>query len=229
VRTLTKLVAGASILAMTAVLAGPASAAAPPPINVANDHANCNSIVGGIKLSPALTGAGGPGSESIAVKAALGGCSDADNANVFLASGGASGTLTGNSSNCTSLFGSNPVSGTLTTKWKTATGAPKITPAVTTANISGTDAGASFGVGGNPFPIPLPWGDGTALYGAFILNGGVGTVVSIADAFSGGDGGAASNVIATTSQDVIGLGSLCAPGGKGIKAVTLGIGGVSFG
>jgi hypothetical protein len=202
---------------LVAVFGGSASAAAPPPVNVANDHVVCNTVTGQIKFVPALTLAGsGPGDSNLITK--VDGCSDTDQPSAINLEAGAisvKGTLHSATSSCTALLGTTTVTTTvpIVFKWKVVPGTAKPLQPTSTVTLSSIQGGL-FSPGGT-------WGG--AQYGDFQVTTGA----TVSGAFTGGDSGHSSSLEATTGQDAAAFGAQCA--GKGLKAATLGIGHINLG
>jgi len=234
VKIRTSLLAAASAIALVVGLAAPAGAATT--IDVTNDTITCNSIVGTLKFTPGLTLYSGPTDTTpagaIAVKTVIGGCSTSA-ATIVLS--GASSTAVGfpiNSthSSCNGLSGlSTGTSGDLITKWKTASGQPKITPPASTLHIAQTNGG-NFNDGGvtTPASDSDSWG---AVYGIFQIGHdaahGNTTAPTGTGAFQGNNNGHTSTIDATTGQsyDQIALQCLL---GIPVKALNFGIGGATL-
>jgi len=180
--------------------------AGPPPIDVSNDKINCNTVIGSVKIKPALSNSGGPTATTIQVKGTLDGCTDTTNGAVIIHASKFKGVLTGTSNNCSTLLGATSVTGSITIGWK----ADSTTPInlKTSTLTPGTLTGGTFSPAA---PAPATYGDFTI---------GAGSTVS--GAFTGGDGGTTTHAVLATGQDVGALGNACA--GAGIKAITLGLG-----
>jgi hypothetical protein len=128
--------AGVSAIALVAVTAGPASAAAPPPVDVSQHSVTCDATYGFAKFSIPLTLAGATTGQNNATTLSLtiDGCVDDNDAfdvdtnpdGVALGQSKGKGILTSGSANCTSLLGVNPVTTTdpILIKWKGLTKVP---------------------------------------------------------------------------------------------------------
>jgi hypothetical protein len=123
---------------------------------------------------------------------------------VTIISGSFSGKLGGTSNDCAGLVGSNPVTGTITIKWKTVEKLVSSSSVVTPGQLAG-----------NLFTAP--WG---GAYGQFDL-GGSGAAVT--GSFAGTDGGASSTTTAVTGEDVTNILGQCATI-KGLKTIHIAIG-----
>lgn len=135
-------VAAACGLALVGLVAGPAEAAAPPPVDVSTHSVTCDSTYGWTKFSIPLTLAGPTTGQSNAVTMSLvlDGCTDDNDLydefgnpdGVLLGQSKGKGILTSGSANCTSLLGVNPVTTTdpILIKWKGITKGPTSTPGV---------------------------------------------------------------------------------------------------
>jgi len=232
----TSLLAAASAIALVVGFAVPAGASTPP-IDVTHDTITCNSIVGSLKFTPGLTLYSGPTDTtpagSIVVKSVLGGCSPGAAATIVLS--GASGTATGfpitsSHSSCNGLSGlSTSTSGDLITKWKTASGQPKITPTASTLHITQT-YGGQFNDGGTTTPASDSdsWG---GVYGIFMIGTnaahGSTTAPTGTGAFQGNNNGHTTTIDATTGQSVDYIALQCLLG-LPIKALNFGIGGATL-
>jgi hypothetical protein len=231
----TSLLAAASALALLVGLAAPAGAATPP-TDVTHSTITCNSVVGTLKFNPPLTLAGDPDTTppgSVAVKATLGGCSTNASGVTVLSGAGATGKtspITSAHSSCNGLSGlSDSTSGDLVTKWKTATGTPKITPTASTLHIAQTFGGV-FNDGGDTTPAADSdsWGGqyGIFMVGTNAAHGGT-AQPTVSGAFQGNNSGHTSTIDATTGQsfDQIALQCLL---GIPVKALNFGIGGATL-
>jgi hypothetical protein len=180
--------------------------AGPPPIDVSNDKINCNTVIGSVKIKPALVNGGVAGATDIKVKGTLDGCTDTTNGAVIIHASKFKGELTGTSNDCATLLSASSVTGSITVKWKADSTTP-ITPNTSTLT-PGTLTGGTFA------PAALA----PATYGDFTIGSGA----TVSGAFTGGDGGATTHAVLATGQDVGALGTACA--GAGIKAITIGLG-----
>lgn len=201
-------------------------AAAPPPINVANDHVTCAAVYGKATANPPLSNTVPAGtSVSITVNAKLDGCSDPDNSSVALTTSKLSGTLTtvADGTGCIGLLGPHNYSGTLTASFKSAPGAAKVSPSsatITPRQINGN----TFTV---PFAVPNQPSYGLFQFGADAGHGPTTPAPGVSGAFTGGDGGTKSTLDVTTAQDILTFAGVCA--GKGIKTITFGNGTLTLG
>jgi hypothetical protein len=162
----------------------------------------------GFKPSLVIGGALTP--ESVKLKGTLSGCTatpDGSNPPITVVSGSVSGLLTGGTNDCLSLLGPSMAAGTITIKWKVASPV-KLTSATTTITVTSGDISGG---------TSTPFAD-AASYGSFSISSTTQT-----GPFGGPSGtGAASFTKALTVEGVTNLGSQCAPGGKGLKAVNFG-------
>jgi len=220
VKIRTSLLAAASALALVAGLAAPAGAATAT--DVTNDTIDCHSIVGTIKFTPTLTN-GGTTAGNAAVKAVTTDCTTTGNSNTgpgatTIVSGTAAGIIHTATNDCSGLLGlSTGSSGDLITKWKTLTGAPKITPAASTLSVTQTN-GTSYSSD--------TW-NGT--YGEFQIGAAYGTTVpTVSGAFQGPINNHKAATDATTGQSVASSTIQCLLLG-GIKILNFGIGGSALG
>jgi hypothetical protein len=185
--------------------------AAPLKVDVGNDSITCSTVVGAtVSISPPLSFAGAANRATIRVKGKLAGCVDTTNPSVLIASGSFSGTLTGETNNCSALSGTQPVHGTIVYSWK----ADPTTPLLQTSSVQTVN-----GITGQLFhPSPSDPAFAGAAYGSFALG-----TASVTGAFTGGDGGVTSTSIAVTSEDIGLFNTLCAPPAAGIKTLHIGI------
>jgi len=227
---------GGSMLGIAVHSAG---AAAPPPVNAANDTITCNTVIAKLSFNPALTSTGATsGAENVSVSGKVAGCTTSAATTV---TGGTFSTkdpvtkidvplVSDGGSNCLSLAGLHNLTGNLNFKWSTATGAPKL---VNNQSIVGTNHFV-----GNVLSLHTANGGGVAQngtdnqwdaqYGEFQL--GVtqtGNPMSVTGSFTGGNGGATSVSRQATQLDVGALlGTACTT--KGSKSATIGIGYVTL-
>ncbi len=193
-----KLVLGTAPASLASLVFGVMPANAAGGIDGTGALGTC-AVVGQISIKPALVN-GGTTPTAIAVKlkspkGATAPCPGAtgDGANIVAASGKGSGTGTNN--DCSGLIGSQPSNLTLTVKWKTAKGTPKLNPS--TITITTQTGGLST----------TPPG-----HGQFDVTGTV-----TAGSFTGDS--VSSTII--TDQDVTEI--LAACGAKGIKKISFGL------
>jgi hypothetical protein len=219
------LLAAASAVALVGALAAPAGAATV--LDSSNATISCDSIVGSITFVPPLT-SGGTDAGLVKVKSTLSGCTTSLATTVL--SGSAAGSLNTATNDCSGLLGlSTATSGPLITKWKTASGSPKIAPAASTLNITQT-YGATFTSTpgpGDPSGNADAWGSEYGLFqiGHDALHGNT-TAPSVSGAFTGGNSGHTTHLDATTGQSTSSAALTCLLGG--IKALNFGIGGVTI-
>ena len=108
---------------------------------------SCTSAAGSLKFTPPLNFTGGS-SETAKVKVTFGCSASGGNVTTPSFSGKASGTLSTSSNDCTSLDGTESVSGSLDIKWKGKDGKAKLdTSTVTLTAITGQPAGANGNAG----------------------------------------------------------------------------------
>jgi hypothetical protein len=199
-------------VASIGVIVGAGAARAANTADVTGHAITCNTVTGSAKIAPALLLGGTATTTTIKVKGVLDGCTDTTDNSVKILGGKFSGTLAGNSNDCAALTGMGSGVGNLTVTWKADKATP-ITPTKTTVGVS-TLSGGLFMPGGN---------FGTATYGAFSLGN-----PTVTGAFTGGDNGAQSSSYLVTGQDVLALGVACTPGGKGLKAISFGVGTITL-
>lgn len=226
------LVAAASIMLAGGVvgLAAPAGATTTT-INVANDHAVCNTVNGTITFGTALKLSGPTtGSNSVKLVVKLAGCTDTDNGTVKMFTGSFTTTVTtSNGSNCTGLSGVSSLPATPQILWKPATGqAFTPTALVGTAQKPVSNVTDSQSKGGT-FTVPAadaPW---ASSYGLFQVGSAFGTTATSGTVdFTGGDGGAAGWFSGTTNADTGALLGACVSS-AGLKTLTFGIGALAAG
>jgi hypothetical protein len=216
-----------SVVGVLAVAGGimatalPASAAVPT-VNVQNDKVSCNTIVGKISFTTALTLTGPTtGANTIKVSAVVDGCTDSTNSNVHIKATHLSIALnTNNGTACTGLFGNSAVTASSTVKW--AASDPTVEKLVINGNLPAATTDTITGTTGGTYASDT-WGGS---YGEFSVAAPAQETVS--GAFTGGDGGVSSSFTATTGQDVGALLNACSSI-KGIKTINFGIGNISFG
>jgi hypothetical protein len=136
------ILAVASGIALVGVIAGPAEAAAPPPVDVSQHSVTCDAVYGSAKFAIPLTLAGPTTGQSNATTLSLtiDGCADDNDKwdefsnpdGVALGQSKGKGILTSSSANCTSLLGVNTVTTTdpVLIKWKGLTKIATSTPGV---------------------------------------------------------------------------------------------------
>lgn len=183
--------------------------AGPTPIDVSNDQITCNTVIGSIKIKPALT-TSGSSPTIIQVKGTVDGCTDTTNNAVKILASGFKGVLNGSSNSCLTLLGPSSTTGSITVKWKADSSTP-IAQKSSTLNVT-TLTGGTFSPGG---------AFASASYGQFQITSG--TSITAGGAFTGGDGGTTSTATLVTGEDVGSLATACASS-KGLKALVLGIG-----
>jgi hypothetical protein len=117
-------------MALVGVVAGPASAAAPPPVDVSTHTVTCDAVYGSAKFSIPLklTGPTSGQNNAVTLSLTLDGCVDDNDAfnpdtntdGVALGQSKGKGIFTSGSANCTSLLGVNAVTTTdpVLIKWK---------------------------------------------------------------------------------------------------------------
>jgi hypothetical protein len=174
----------------------PATATPPPPIDAANDHVHCSSMIGGIQFSPPF-GAASPAVTKFTIRGTLSGCQDTDNSDVTLLSGTVAGTLTTTSAiTVDALVGqTTPVTGTIKITWNTAGSSPKLVSRTTTLSPTALDTNSTL----NPSSEGLPvFGDSpTDAFLVFTI--GSPNPITSTGSFTGGDAGISSTIIAVTS------------------------------
>lgn len=108
---------------------------------------SCSSAAGSLKFAPPLNFTGGS-AETAKVKVNFGCSASGGNVTTPSFTGKASGSLSTSSNDCTSLDGTESVSGTLTIKWTAKDGKAKLdTSVVTLTSITGEPAGANGDAG----------------------------------------------------------------------------------
>jgi hypothetical protein len=200
-------VLGAAV-AMPLALLIPSSGAAAPAVDVSNDTVACNTLNKGvIKIKPPLIN-GGTAVPVFSVSGKLAGCSTSAAVAINDFKSSFKGTLTGTSNDCAGLLDGSGITGSIVTKWNAP---PKITPTSSTITITAGDV--TNGV------FSAPWG---GAYGRFQLGSPPGGPLAVSGAFTGGDGGINSTAVAVTQEDITVILAQCA--GKGVKALTIGLG-----
>lgn len=236
----TTLLAGVSALVMVGGFAAPAMAAHPAAsvtVNVLNDHATCDTLIGTVSFATKLTLTGPTtGANTTTVKLAASGCNDDDHdytqGGLGPFSNAITGTLTTNGgASCTGLLGPGSATGVTQAIWKNPKGF-LFTPTtlvgtaqkpVSNITIS-QDQGGTFAVSGTGGP----W-DGSG-YGFFSIGTAYGTTAPSqtggANLFKGTDSGSSGWFAGTTNQ---GTGALLAGCVKGLSKITFGIGALHVG
>ncbi len=191
------------------------SHAATPPADVSNDAIRCATVIATASISPPLTFGGTASSVRIRIKGTLAGCVDLTNPRVTIDSGSFHGTLVGTTNDCFALTARQPLTGSLTYRWK----ANAETPIVPTSSVQSVEflSGASFA----PAPV-LPALSG-ASYLALTLGSG-----RVTGAFTGGDAGAASRSVVVTSESATVFTSQCGVLGAGVRTLHFGIGSITL-
>jgi len=193
-----------------------AGAAGPPPIDVSGDHVVCNTVTGGMTFSAPLVNGGTATSNSISVKGKLDGCTDTNNATVQLAGATFAGTLSGTTNDCNALSNLNAFpANALTVKWRTPTGAPKLTSktsTITLNELSGLEYGAD-------------WATYVELQAGTLFET---APLGVTGAFSGADAGAGSSLDIVTSLDDVHA-SEFGCNGAGVKTLNFAIGQITLG
>ena len=137
-------------IGVVAIFGAGSAVASTPPVTGTGTLA-CSAVVGSLKFAPPLNFTGGS-PETVKVKLTLGGC-NATGGNVTTPgfSGKASGFISTGTNDCTSLEGTQSVSGSLTIKWKGKDGKAKLnTSTLALTSITG-EAAASNGNAGFTF------------------------------------------------------------------------------
>jgi hypothetical protein len=207
------LVGGAVALAFAAF--APSSEAGAPKIDVSGSTIQCNTVFGTAQIKPGLVNGGTATATQITVKGTIDGCTVTSGNSAIIVKSSFSGKLGGTSNDCSGLLGANPVSGTITVKWKS----DKTTPLLQTSSIitPGNLAGNLFTPGAADPDF------GAMALGKFKLGP---TGSSVSGAFAGGSG--QSTTSAATSQDVATILGACGTT-KGVSALNLGFGTMALG
>jgi hypothetical protein len=220
--------ASAAVLCSGAIaMSGGSAGAALAPIDVTNHTLHCNSVVGTMKFSPALTLLTPVAGETITLKATATGCTDPNDANVKIAKGAVTATLAASTSNCTSLAGLSAVTpGPVAMDWSVAAGAAKLLPTtlVGTALKMRSVLHMNQDFGGT---YTTAWG----AYGMFQTGidapHGSTAAPSVSGEFTNGDGGILSTLDMVTGQDTVGILGSCLST-TGVKALNVSLGGFSL-
>jgi len=133
---------------MITVVGVQAASAGSPPVN-GTGTVSCTGATGQLKFSPPLNFTGGS-PDTASVKVSLHGCDGGGGSNVTTSNfnGKGKGTISTSSNNCTSLAGTQPVSGSVTIKWTGKAGTAKLnTTTLTLTTITGVPAGANGNAG----------------------------------------------------------------------------------
>jgi len=195
------LVAAATAMPFGFIAATGGIAGATTPIDATHGTVTCTGITGSAKFSPAVTTDEAAGTSTIAIKAALTGCTTNDGVTVESAkvAGTLSTTRTAGENGCAALVGGSSATGNLVTTWKTVQKLVSKTSTIAVNSISGS-------VGGNghaDFNIPGTTPNGTA-----------------SGSFQGTNGGASDATSAQTTETASALATTCI-GKKGLKVLDI--------
>jgi hypothetical protein len=197
---------------VASILVRPAHAAAPP-VDVSGEAIRCSTVTGTISISPPLAFGGTATTVRMKIKGKLDGCEVVTNPSVLIDSGTFQGTLVLPSNECMALTSSQPVTGSISYRWK----ANPETPIVPT-----TSAQEVGRLTGSPFEAALA---AEGFGGASYLGLTLGTT-SVSGAFTGGDAGATSSAVVVTSENSIFFVATCRT--PGIRTLHLGIGSIAL-
>jgi hypothetical protein len=233
---------------LTAITAGPASAALPKH-DASNDAVTCNDLIGKIKFSVPLT-LGGTSANQITLTVKSDDCTDTtagvydastNPGGVSLKSGAGKGILNSTTNDCLGLQGlSTGVTGNVFISWATLPGTPALNNTAPVSSHSTfaitQDWGGTYNDGGQTSPTASSdsWG---AEYGFFAIGGATSglpkgatqsntTNPTMTGAFTGGDSGHNSEFQGNTNQTTAAIGAECLAGA--VKGITFGIGGFTF-
>jgi hypothetical protein len=186
-------------VALLFALAGVCGAAT----DVSTDTVTCDTLIGTVKIKPALTLMTGI-PLTITVKGVVAGCTDGVNGSVKILASKFSAKLSSISTGCGGLLGSSPISGPIKVSWK----ADKTTPITPKASVimTTTLTGGIYGY--------APW---FTPYGMLTL-----AASGVTGAFTGSDGGASTAAVAALADSIGVLGTDC--GLAGIGQMHLGLG-----
>ena len=201
-------VAAAAAMPITAVAAsGGFASAAVPKVNATTYTVACNTIAATAKFSPALTTAGAAVSdEATSIKGTASGCVATPSVGgtpITIADGAKiSGTIHDATSDhkCGGLIVPTSETGTLTIKWKTGVGSPKLLSGTSITNPTTVTGGAG--------------GDGHATFS-------LGFAAATSGPFQGSDGGTTSTNSAETTTTVGAILASCSPPAKGLKSIAI--------
>lgn len=200
---------------VTACLLARVAHPAAPPSDVSDDTIRCATVIATATISPPLTFDGAATAVRIRINGKLAGCVDLTDPRVTIDSGTFQGTLVGTTNDCFALTERQPLSGTLTYRWRASAETP-ITPTSSVQTIDSL-AGASFA------PAPILPGLSGASYLALTLGSG-----RVTGAFTGGDAGASSRSVVVTSESATFFTSHCGVRGAGIRTLHFGIGSITL-
>jgi len=146
-----RLVLGCAVLALPVgmiTVVGVQSASAGSPPVTGTGTVSCTGATGQLGFKPPLNFTGGS-AETASVKVTLHGCSvSGSNVTHSNFNGSGKGSLSTATNNCTSLAGTQPVSGSVTIKWTGKAGTAKlINTTLTLTSITGVPAGANGNAG----------------------------------------------------------------------------------
>ena len=196
--------------------------AGPPPYDNSADTVKCGTILKGvIKPKPVLNNAG-VGPSVFSIGGTLGGCSSPSNPNLVFPEGKSKfkGTINATTSNCLGLLGPSAATGTITITW----GA---TDSVSGAGMLNKTSVVTIPTNGSSGNVVVLAGDS---HGTFDLGQpGAPAALSVTGGFTGGNGGATSNATVITTESSAYLASFCGqPLPKGLKQITIGVGGLTL-
>ena len=205
---------GSALLVPSSILVGTAQGAIST--DVSTDAISCSTVIATASFRPTLSFGGTATSATIKIKGKLSGCVDITNPAVLIDSGTFQGTLTGTTSDCFALTGTQPAAGSLVYRWK----ANVETPIQQSSSIQTVRdiTGAVF----RPVLADPAFGEGAYL--SFALGTG-----GVTGAFAGGDAGASSKGVLITSESNHFFNTACAPSAAGIRTLHLGIGTILLG
>jgi hypothetical protein len=129
---------------------GVQSASAGSPPTDGTGTVSCTSATGLLKFSPSLTFTGSGNSDRVTAKVQLHGCNVSAGSNVTSTNfnGKGTGSITASSDNCSSLAGTQSVTGSVTVKWTAKAGKGHINPTkITFTALTGEPVGTNGNVG----------------------------------------------------------------------------------
>lgn len=186
---------------------------AAPPVDVSGEAVRCSTVTGTISISPPLVFAGTATTVRMKIKGKLDGCAVVTNPSLLIDSGTFQATLVLPTNDCMALTSTQAVTGSVRYRWK----ANRETPIVPTASAQDVSSLTGFA-----FDAGLV---AQGLAGASYLGLTLGTG-AVSGAFTGGDAGATSSVLAVTSESSTFFIGAC--GTPGIKTLHLGIGSIAL-
>jgi hypothetical protein len=186
-----------------------------------NDTVTCGTILKGkIKPKPVLNNTGPFVASVFSISGTLGGCSSPSHPALVFPEGKSKfkGTINAPTNNCVALAGPSTATGSVTITWSATDGVG----GAGLLNKTSVVTIPANGSAGNFAPVA------GALHGTFDL-GVPNAALSVTGGFTGGTGGAGSTATVITTESVPTILSFCAlTPPKGLKQITIGVGGLTL-